>query len=130
MSAVERIVLTVPAPCAWIDANDRGMHWAKKAKLTRQWRDATCWAARAARLPAFTTRVHITATIHKVHGRTYDAANWAPTAKAAVDGLRDAGVLLEDDNRHVIGPDMRQGHRAPDGAFLRLVIAPAEEVQP
>lgn len=130
MSAVERIVLTVPAPCAWINANDRGMHWGAKARLTRQWRDAACWAAKAAKMPTFAGQVHIEAHVHKVHGRSYDASNWAPTAKAAIDGLRDAGVLLEDDNAHVVGPDMRAGHRAPEGAFLRLIITPPKEWKP
>lgn len=114
-------VLTIPAPDAWMNANDRH-HWAKKAKLTRKWREAAAWAARRADLPRFENRVHVTVFIHKTHGRSYDASNWAPTGKAAVDGLRDAGVLIDDSNRYVIGPDMRAGARATEGAYMRLLI--------
>lgn len=115
------VTLTIPAPDQWINANDRTHRFAA-ARLTKAWRAAAAWAAKDAGLPTFTQRVHITASIHKVHGRQYDAANWAPTAKAAVDGLRDAGVLLEDNNKYVIGPDMRAGERATGRAYLVLTI--------
>ncbi len=116
-------VLDVLAPCEFVNANDR-MGWAKKAKFVAQWRDAAGWSARVARLPRITEHVHIVATVHKLHGRTYDATNWAPTAKACVDGLRDARVLVDDSNAYVTGPDMRPGERASEKAFLRLIITP------
>ena len=114
-------VLHIPAPCEWLNANDR-LHWAVKARLTREWRNAAAWAARDAGLPTITRHVHITASIHKLHGRQYDASNWAPTGKAAIDGLRDAGVLIEDSNKYVTGPDMRAGERATGRAYLVLTI--------
>lgn len=114
-------VLTIPAPDQWINANDRQHHMAK-ARLVKAWRNAAAWAARDAGLPTITRHVRITASIHKLHGRQYDAANWSPTAKAAVDGLRDAGVLLDDSNKYVTGPDMRAGERATGRAYLVLTI--------
>ncbi len=116
--------LKVPAPCAWINANQRGS-WRAKAKLTRAWRDATHVAALQAHLPRFSSHVHIVATIHKASANRYDATNWADTAKAAVDGLRDAGVLIDDSNKYVTGPDMRPGARA-EKAHLMLTITPVE----
>lgn len=113
--------LYIPAPDQWINQNDR-THRMAVARLTKAWRWAGLVAAKDARLPTFTRQVHITASIHKLHGRQYDAANWAPTAKAVVDGLRDAGVLLEDSNKYVIGPDMRAGERATGRAYLALTI--------
>ena len=113
--------LHIPAPCEWINQNDR-LHWAVKARLTREWRNAAAWAAKDARLPRFTRQVRITASVHKLHGRQYDAANWSVTAKAAVDGLRDAGVLVDDSNKYVVGPDMRAGERATGRAYLVLTI--------
>lgn len=115
------VTLTIPAPDQWINANDRSHRFAA-ARLTKAWRAAACVAAKDAGLPTFERQVHITASVHKIHGRQYDAANWAPTAKAAVDGLRDAGVLLEDSNKYVVGPDMRAGERATGRAYLVLTI--------
>lgn len=120
--------LHIPAPDEWINANDR-MHHMVKARLTKAWRWAACVAAKDARLPTFDQRVHITAHVHKLHGRQYDATNWAPTAKAAVDGLRDAGVLVDDSNKHVVGPDMRAGERATGRAYLTLTIEEIDDVQ-
>lgn len=50
--------------------------------------------------------------MHKTNNRSYDAGNLAPTAKAIVDGLvTDYGLLPDDSNEHVIGPDMRPGEK-------------------
>lgn len=112
-------VVSVPAPCEFLSANDR-LHWAHKARIVRQWREAACWAFKAAKIQPFTQQVHITAVIHKPHGRRYDAANFYPTCKAAIDGGTDAGAWSDDDNDHVIGPDMRRG--AADKVNPRLTL--------
>ena len=120
------LILNVPAPCAWINSNDRGNHWAK-AKLTKQWRAAARNAAKEAQIGRYERQVHIVAFIHKASANRYDAGNWSLTAKAAVDGLRDAGVLAEDHNAYVIGPDMRAGERAAE-PFLELRISEVRDV--
>jgi crossover junction endodeoxyribonuclease RusA len=108
-------------------SNDR-FHWAKRAKITKEWREMACVHARAARIPRL-DRAQI--VIHwlpqNAHGR--DAANLYPLGKAAVDGIcLDAGVLADDDSAHLVGPDMRLGARfrpAVPGrglATLRIVV--------
>lgn len=117
----DAIVLVVVAPTEFINANQR-QHWAPRARAVRAWRERAGWAARAARVPAFTEPVHITATIHRDHNRgRFDAANYAPTAKACVDGLVDAGVLVDDSNRYVQGPDMRAGDPWADAALVLTI---------
>jgi len=114
-------VIAVPAPAEFLSANDR-LHALHKARVIKQWREAAAWATKAHRLQSFGDQlVQITAFVHKPHARRYDAGNYYPTAKAAVDGLRDAGLLVDDDNDHVIGPDMRRG--AADPRNPRLVLA-------
>lgn len=113
--------LTIPAPCEWINANMRSGSWHKKANLTRQWRNAAHVAALQAHLPRIDVHVRIVAHIHKATSNAYDSLNYADTAKAAVDGLRDAGVLIDDSNKYVTGPDMRPGARA-ERAHLILTI--------
>lgn len=120
MSA-DAYVLVVSAPCSFLNANHR-LHWAVKHKLTRAWRQQTHWAAKSAHLPTFDGPVSITATIHRDHNRgRWDVGNLAPTAKAAVDGLVDAGVLVDDSNRYVTGPDMRAGEPWADAALVLTI---------
>lgn len=103
--------LEIPDPgVGWINANDR-LHHHEKARRTAAWREATAWRAKQARLPHQSVRVRILAFVCLTTAHDFDAGNWHPTAKAAIDGLRDAGVLDEDSNAFVVGPDMRQGPR-------------------
>ena len=109
----------------WINANHRYGHWAQKAKLTKAWREQ---AETQAILHGgyFVGRVHITVTVHKTSNRAYDVANLAPTAKAIVDGLVSAGVLVDDSNAHVVGPDMRAGEKR-DAACVVVTINRIED---
>lgn len=119
----DAIVLAIPAPESFITANQR-LHWAVRSVLVRKWREQTAWAAKSARIPAFTEPVRITATVHRDHNRgRFDATNWAPTAKACVDGLVDAKVLVDDSNRYVTGPDMRAGEPWDDAALVLTIEA-------
>lgn len=55
-------------------------------------------------------------------GRRRDANNWAPTTKAGVDGLVDAGLLVDDDHRHLIGPDHRIDPEPCAKGHVRITI--------
>ena len=115
------LTLTIPAPCQFVNLNQR-LHWAAKAKLTRQWRDAAHVAAYNAGLPTGLERVRIVAHIHKTTNREYDAHNLMPTLKACVDGIvTDYGLTPDDTNRHVIGPDIRQGPKQPTPAITLTI---------
>lgn len=113
--------LTLPAGMDWINANER-LHWAPKAKRTRYWRDKAAWIAKRAGIPHM-ERAQVTIYVHKTHRRKFDAHNYYPTGKAIVDGLVDAGVFSDDDNAHVIGPDMREGEKR-DVRQLVVTIEP------
>lgn len=121
--SVDPIVITVPAPTQWLNANHR-KHWAAKARDVRLWRDAACIHTRRVTRHSFGDRqVHITAWCHMKTARKFDAGNYAPTAKACVDGMRDAGLLVEDDNAHVLGPDMRAGEPWATPALVLVIEA-------
>jgi crossover junction endodeoxyribonuclease RusA len=104
----------------WLTANQR-LYWRRKAERTKAWREATAWRARHARIPRL-DRALIVCELRFAVRRRRDPANWAPTAKACVDGLVDAGVFDDDDATRVQGPDMRLGD--PGVAGLRLLIYP------
>ena len=120
MSALE---LTIPAPCDWLNSNQR-LHWTEKARRTRIWRYTAHGAvlAQCAGL-TFTVPVRIVVTIHKPRAGRYDATNWAPTGKALIDGLVDSGLLEDDDNTRVIGPDMRAGEKRAEPCVVVRVEA-------
>lgn len=92
--------LTIPAPAPWISANDRP-HWREKARRTSAWRAVTRLAARTDSHDPLVTPVAITITVHRASARKSDATNLAPTAKACIDGLVDAGWLPDDDDTHI-----------------------------
>lgn len=114
-------ILTIPAPCSFVNANDRG-HWSVNYRRMKAWKERAAWAAKAARLPRIETPVRVVATVHRDHNRgRWDAHNLAPTGKAAIDGLVMAGVLVDDSNKFVTGPDMRAGEHWADAALVLTI---------
>jgi hypothetical protein len=112
------ITIDIPAPCQFINSNQR-LHRMAQAKLTKAWRQAS--AAAATGLPPFTRQVHITAHIFKPRAGRYDTNNLAPTTKACVDGLVDAGLLVDDSTEWVIGPDHRHGGKGNPEIVLEII---------
>jgi len=90
-----------------LSANDR-MHWRPKAAITARWRADARVLAQAARVPHL-ERIRVVVEWLPPDRRRRDPANLAPVAKAVVDGLVDAGLVADDDHRHVTGPDLRLG---------------------
>jgi hypothetical protein len=90
-----------------------------EAKLTAAWREAGYLAARG-RTPA-TGPVTIWASVWKPIANRYDPQNLYGTGKAVVDGFRDAGILVDDDWRHVAGPFMIHGGVGPACLLLEIV---------
>lgn len=100
-------ILDVPRPADWLNANRR-QHWTAHATAVRAWREAAGWAAKAAKLPALgPSRVVAELVMCPRRTARIDPANWAPTAKAVVDGLVDAGIWPDDNHGWLEGPDMR-----------------------
>lgn len=119
-------LLTITAPCAWIRSNQHNDAWRTRHALTKQWREATAWQARKQRLPKFGTGpVRIVATIHRDDKRLYDLDGLAVTVKAAIDGLRDVGVIADDNCRVIPELTLRAGEQWAD-ASLVLTIHPME----
>lgn len=112
------VILTIPAPCQFINSNQR-LHRMAQAKLTKTWRQASAAAAQG--LEPFSPPVHITAHIWKPRAGRYDPNNLAPTTKAIVDGLVDAGLLADDSVEYVVGPDHRHGGKGAAEIVLEII---------
>lgn len=110
-----------PPPAPFINANQR-LHFHAKAALTKAWREAAYVSATARTYD----RAHITITYRFPTNHRREVSNLQPTSKAIVDGLVDAGVIKDDSDEYVIGPDNRR--ERPNGS-PRVTIT-IEEVQP
>lgn len=97
----------LPAGLDLLNSNQR-LHPMVRSKLTAAIRQAGRKAAEQARVPRI-ARAYIIGELRPVDRRRRDQGNWYPSAKAAVDGLVDAGVLADDDSTRLVGPDMRLG---------------------
>ena len=101
-------------PAEVLNANQR-MHWACKARLTSNLRDWGSFAWNRAGRPHM-NRAHVTVTLGYPDRRKRDAHNLMATVKPLLDGMVSPGVrgiLLDDDDAHLEGPDLRVGDVTP-----------------
>jgi hypothetical protein len=106
----------LPAGIPLLNANRR-QHWAVKARITRDLRQVAFVCARRDRVPPL-KRAHIIAEYRPPNRRRRDVHNLMLSAKACVDGLVDAGVLPDDSDEYLTGPDMRPGDVVQDGQLV------------
>lgn len=97
---------TLPIARAYLlTANDK-MHWTERSRLTMQLRQWGCLLGRegegVARLHL--TRARVEFEFAYPDRRRRDRHNLAPTVKALMDGLIDAGLLPDDADRYLDGP--------------------------
>ena len=115
---------TIAAPCAFLNANrDKGGHWGGTAAKVKAWRGAGYRAGVREQLPQGIGRLQVDAFVIKPILNDYDPANWAPTAKAVLDGLVSDYGLAEDDNRRfVTGPFMHEGGKGDNALIVRVTV--------
>lgn len=112
---------TFDAPAPWISANQRH-HWRAKADQTRRWRQSVRTLARRDGVPTGLDRLHITIMIHQQHPKKQrDVGNLQPTAKAIIDGLVEHGLLPDDNDKHLTGPDLRRGTDGPPAVTIHMI---------
>lgn len=87
-----------PVTINWV-ARQHRMQWSQHTKETRR---TWFWIAKQAGLPALGRAGITVVPLHANRKHLQDAAGCAPEAKAAIDGLVDAGVLPGDDPEHVL----------------------------
>lgn len=118
--------IALPAGSALLNANQR-LHWAEKGKRTRQIRGDAFWLAKVADIPPL-DRVRVVVEYRPaLKSRRRDAANWAPSAKACLDGMTDAGIWPDDNSAHVLSETYVIGDPVPLGQLLIHITEVAEE---
>jgi len=109
-----------------LTSNQR-LHWADKARKTRVIRDMAwvmCMHPKRQHLSAATCDVVVTWS----DKRRRDAESIVPTAKAAIDGCVDAGLLTDDSDRYlkkVSYSNADKTHDTPGVAcYIQLTFTP------
>lgn len=82
-----------------VNVERAGNRW-NRAAHTKEWREAFAWIAKKERLPKMRW-VNVTVQPYQKRGRLQDVAACLPSAKAAIDGIVDAGVLPDDSGEYV-----------------------------
>jgi len=121
-------VIRIPLATNPLSLN-KSRHWRTEAKLKKQWR--TFAKLSAYRYPELAA-VDVTLTWFTTIDRTRDEDNMALLLKCLCDGLVDAGVVADDDPKHM-GKKCRI-ERAPEGttkAYMELsLVSRPYAVQP
>ena len=112
--------LELPPGTALLNANQR-LHWAERGKRVRVIRNAAWVLARQQKIPQIDKATVLVTYRPQPSTRRRDAGNLAPSAKAAIDGLTDAGVWPDDNSEHVLSETYVIGEMIP-GSQLVLTI--------
>jgi crossover junction endodeoxyribonuclease RusA len=105
---------------------NRRYHWAVRARLTKMWRTvgyvaARNWAVTSDDIvPAYLPPCAVKVTFHVPDARRRDPHNTAPTVKAIIDGLVDAGFWRDDtpDQVAVLDPAFVKDKNDPTGVVV------------
>lgn len=91
------MIFTLPWPPTGLSPNSR-LHWAKTAKLKKQYREACAWTATSQGAKPMTAKaLHLTLTFVPPTRRGYDLDNALARIKSGLDGLAD---VLRVDDKH------------------------------
>lgn len=120
--------LALPWATPPLTLNSR-MHWTARARVVAEVRQTVGWVARAHRIGRHET-VRVGLIYTPATRRRRDSDNLAATYKPCVDGLVDAGVVVDDDDLHVVRcwPEIRPPD--PSRAGLVLTVAPGRGASP
>lgn len=128
MNAASRSV-SVVLPVEWVLTANGRYHHMVHANCTRKIRAAFAHAAED--LAPLASPVTAEYQLEFKRGHRRDSPNWSPTFKAGLDGLVDARVIEDDDDRHV-RPTVTHPHEVdnqlPD-QHIRLTITLTEAHQ-
>jgi crossover junction endodeoxyribonuclease RusA len=101
------------------NAERKGSRW-ERADRTKEWRNAFYWLAKQQRIPAM-TRVVIVVEPWQAGGVLADTAACNPAAKAAIDGIVDAGVIPDDGPEFVAEIRFLPTRKGRDALLIHLI---------
>ena len=108
----------------WTHNAERRMNMYAMRKLTKQWRTDFCLLAQYQKIPRLLS-ARICVIPYQARGKLQDVAACSPAAKAAIDGIVDAGVLPDDSSKFLTGIEFSAPERGADK--LVMVITGVRE---
>lgn len=104
----------------WTHNAERRMNMHVRGKIVKQWRTDFCLLAKHQKIPRLMS-AQISVVPYQKRGKLQDVAACAPAAKAAIDGLVDAGVLPDDSSKFVTAIEFCAPERGDDKLVLVIV---------
>lgn len=104
-------------------SSNRRIHWSRRSEVQRYWRELGYLTARDLDMMQ---KAHVTFRVRWPTRHRRDVHNYtALVFKPLIDGFVDAGVLPDDSDKYLVGPDLRVAQQP--GSFT--VEAYIEEVK-
>ena len=129
------VSITVAIPKAEVLTSTQRLHWRAKAEKTSSIRQRSFLTWRSAGSPRM-GHARCIANLAYPNNRKRDVSNLMPTIKAAIDGIvsgpgslkgRGGCLLPDDDDAHLIGPDLRHADGDVTPGFLTITFDFFEE---
>lgn len=100
---------------------ERTWHPKKRARIVKEWREAFCALALVHQLPELPA-LEVIAVPLLADRRLQDVGACFPAAKAAIDGLVDAGVIPKDTPEYVLSLKFCAPVVTPGSSGLQLTV--------
>lgn len=101
--------------------------WVSRAAATRHWREAAYYEARRRYVGQINPAIIHIQPVQRV-GKLADTAAHNPVAKAVIDGLVDAKVLIDDDPKHLFEIVFHAPRRGEtEGMVITIIQATPEK---
>lgn len=98
------------------------MHWAAKHKESKRWRTMTAYAAKKVAPKKPFEAVTLTFVRHS--SRRVDIDNGISALKPIIDGLKDGGIILDDNPNVVKSIAFDWNKAAPKEGFIKIIVMP------
>lgn len=96
------ICLTIPELTPSLNTTLRLGHWSNHSRHRKHWSMLVLVAKSEARLYAPPNLVRALVSIERHGGRIMDPDNLVAGCKAVIDGLKDNGLIVDDDPEHLV----------------------------
>ena len=85
----------------WTMNSERSWHWSKRAMRTKSTREKFFYLAKIEKVPQLEYVQIDVIPLYKGGGVKADTGSHFPSAKAAIDGIVDAGVIPDDSGKYI-----------------------------
>lgn len=111
------VSIRVPQSQIITSNNERG-HWAKRSGVKKRFRTMAHYQARSVKLQKYDQLIRVIVRIDYPDNKQRDSVNLYPTVKCHVDGFVDYGLIPDDNDKYLVGPDFRATGKIVPGFYV------------